>query len=229
MLNNTTTAPVPIHVCKKAQKIQIGEHECLLSGAEIVLLTLLVDAQGEALSKDHLLSKGWEGRVVSQSSLPVAIKHIRDAFKKAGHSSVLHTAKNGGGYFIPRGGFSVHFDNAHPIKPDNLSINSAAEQCKMERLSVVQFSLFRKHMVKIIVGISLITLLTVVTNDSLQIYRSGNIISDTPIECLSPDIKKQYLGEHGRKYLFIGNGQGLVCEPDGECNYLESIGGTQCQ
>ncbi|WP_438802644.1 winged helix-turn-helix domain-containing protein [Escherichia marmotae] len=57
--------------------------------------------QGTSISRDELTQHCWPGRVVSATSLPVAIKHIRDVLKKIKNEEIIKTHKGEGYSFLP--------------------------------------------------------------------------------------------------------------------------------
>ena len=80
----------------------------LLSKNECLLIRYFYERQGITISRDELIQQCWPGRVVSPTSLPVAIKHIRDILKKAGHNEVIKTHK-GEGYSLLPGILEIDF------------------------------------------------------------------------------------------------------------------------
>ncbi len=74
----------------------IGDSRYALSKNEVLLLECLYLRAGDVISHDELLTTCWPDRVVSPTSLPVAIKHIRDVFRKITRSEVIKTYKNEG-------------------------------------------------------------------------------------------------------------------------------------
>lgn len=72
-----------IHIAPYAIDLISGEitqdDECLirLGGAETRLLTALVEANGDPVSRQALLEHGWPGKVVGPNSLNVAIANLR--------------------------------------------------------------------------------------------------------------------------------------------------------
>ncbi|EFA4846643.1 winged helix-turn-helix domain-containing protein [Escherichia coli] len=99
------------------QKLIIDESKCiifinndpnLLSKNECLLIKYLYEKQGTVISRDELLHHCWPGRVVSPTSLPVAIKHIRDVFRKIEREEAIKTYKGEGYSFIP-GSIKIEF------------------------------------------------------------------------------------------------------------------------
>ncbi|HBI2791482.1 TPA: winged helix-turn-helix domain-containing protein [Escherichia coli] len=80
----------------------------LLSKNECLLIRYFYERQGITISRDELIQQCWPGRVVSPTSLPVAIKHIRDILKKAGYNEVIKTHK-GEGYSLLPGILEIDF------------------------------------------------------------------------------------------------------------------------
>ncbi|EBQ8602460.1 hypothetical protein I6P91_004615 [Salmonella enterica] len=71
-----------IKINKKNNKVCMGDNLYYLSKNEIALLEVLYSNPDVIFSSEELREKCWPGRVVSYNSVPVAIKHIRDVFKK---------------------------------------------------------------------------------------------------------------------------------------------------
>lgn len=72
-----------------------------LSKNECLLIKYLYERQGSAISKCELTEHCWPRRMVSATSLPVAIKHIRDVLKKITNEEVIKTHKGEGYSFLP--------------------------------------------------------------------------------------------------------------------------------
>ncbi|MGF1679689.1 winged helix-turn-helix domain-containing protein [Photobacterium minamisatsumaniensis] len=66
------------------QTIRLSKSECLI-------VRLLADQPNTAVSRDILLEQCWSGKVVTHSSLTVAIKHIRTAFADIGENNIIIT------------------------------------------------------------------------------------------------------------------------------------------
>ncbi|EFG0071759.1 winged helix-turn-helix domain-containing protein [Salmonella enterica] len=64
------------------------------------MIEYLYKNKGTIISHDELVCHCWPGRMVSASSLPVAIKHIRDIFKKLSSKEVIKTYKGEGYAFL---------------------------------------------------------------------------------------------------------------------------------
>lgn len=70
-----------------------------LSYAEIAILVALINAKGEVVSRDELISLGWPGKIVGPNSLNMAILALRRHLDAFGMSENIIT--------IPRVGFSL--------------------------------------------------------------------------------------------------------------------------
>lgn len=84
-----------------------------LSKNECFLIKYLYERQGASISKDELTQHCWPGRVVSATSLPVAIKHIRDVLKKIKNEEIIKTHKGEGYSFLP-GIIEIKIIDSHP-------------------------------------------------------------------------------------------------------------------
>lgn len=84
-----------------------------LSKNECFLIKYLYERQGTTISRDELAQHCWPGRVVSATSLPVAVKHIRDVLKKIKNEEIIKTHKGEGYSFIP-GIIEMQIIDSHP-------------------------------------------------------------------------------------------------------------------
>ncbi|EFB7641921.1 TPA: transcriptional regulator [Escherichia coli] len=112
------------------QKLIIDEIKCiifvndepnLLSKNECLLIKYLYEKQGTVISRDELLHHCWPGRVVSPTSLPVAIKHIRDVFRKINREEAIKTHKGEGYSFIPD---IINIEFAHREESEHKAIKT---------------------------------------------------------------------------------------------------------
>lgn len=85
---------------KKKNLIFFNKTSFQLSKNEVLLIEYLYKNKGTIISHDELVCHCWPGRMVSASSLPVAIKHIRDIFKKLSSKEVIKTYKGEGYAFL---------------------------------------------------------------------------------------------------------------------------------
>jgi DNA-binding winged helix-turn-helix (wHTH) protein len=70
-----------------------------LSKSEVLIVALLASNHGVTICREHLLKCCWPGKVVTHSSLTVAIKNIRNAFSLIGESNIIVTE--------PKKGYSI--------------------------------------------------------------------------------------------------------------------------
>lgn len=62
-----------------ANSISLGDKLIELEHRLVLLLIYFIHHKGEVLSKDQLLKTIWQGKVVNDDSLSVAVSHIRKA------------------------------------------------------------------------------------------------------------------------------------------------------
>lgn len=67
------------NLCTRANVLARGETCVELEHRLVLLLVFLIEHQGEVLSKDRILKTIWQGKVVNDDSLAVAISHLRKA------------------------------------------------------------------------------------------------------------------------------------------------------
>ena len=85
-------------ICFEKQLITINESCYALSLNELLIIYVLAN-ENNIFTHSEILEKCWPGKIVSQGSLPVAIKHIRDIFKNHTQEDIVITHK-GKGYSI---------------------------------------------------------------------------------------------------------------------------------
>lgn len=96
-------------VNKDTSIVYIDGERYVFSENEIMLLELLYSNPEVIFSADEISKKCWPGRIVSGSSVPVAIKHIRDVFNvNNGRGGIVLTNK-GEGYKFCESGFIINF------------------------------------------------------------------------------------------------------------------------
>ncbi|WP_192888813.1 winged helix-turn-helix domain-containing protein [Vibrio bathopelagicus] len=75
--------------------------KCSLARRELLIINMLVEANGELVTREKLLKSCWEGKVVTDSSLNVAIRNIRLALIDCGSSITIFTSPRRGYSMIP--------------------------------------------------------------------------------------------------------------------------------
>lgn len=105
----------------------IKDEPSLLSKNELLLIKYLYSNQGTIISRDDLLYHCWPGKVVSPASLPVAIKRIRDIFRKIEKEDAIKTHKGEGYSFIP-GVINIKF-----INKEKKEYKDAKSPCSIQR------------------------------------------------------------------------------------------------
>ncbi len=66
-------------LCVHTNSLQRGDTKVELENRLVMLLLLFIDHQGEVLDKERIIKTIWQGKVVNDDSLAVAISHLRKA------------------------------------------------------------------------------------------------------------------------------------------------------
>ncbi|MDV5168830.1 transcriptional regulator [Photobacterium rosenbergii] len=82
-----------------------------LSRSESLIICMLAEQPNVAVSRDALLEDCWTGKVVTNSSLTVAIKHIRSAFSELGVDDVIVTE--------PKKGYLIRLSSVEELNLEN--------------------------------------------------------------------------------------------------------------
>ncbi|MEZ9289763.1 transcriptional regulator [Vibrio lentus] len=105
-----------------------------LSPSECLILKHLMDNCSQTIGREFLLEHCWPGRVVTSSSLNVAIKNVRTALKAVGSECKVVTVQKEGYCFISpdKGEAQVTelINNPSEVAPERLEINSAPKVVK---------------------------------------------------------------------------------------------------
>lgn len=99
-----------------------------LSPSECLLLKHLMDNCSQTLGREFLLTHCWPGRIVTNSSLNVAIKNVRSALKEVGSDCKVITVQKEGYCFVAPES-SVETDS-HTALERNIVSENLAEQGK---------------------------------------------------------------------------------------------------
>lgn len=102
-----------------------GKKIARLSASETSVLGLLVSNEGALLSKEQLLDEGWPNKVVSPSSVTVAIKNIRKALCASGTLTYIETVHRKG-YIYHGGGTQFSIKEKYTIGNDIHNITSSS-------------------------------------------------------------------------------------------------------
>jgi DNA-binding winged helix-turn-helix (wHTH) protein len=90
-----------------------------LSKSEVLIVALLASNHGITICREHLLKCCWPGKVVTHSSLTVAIKNIRNAFAIIGEDNIIVTE--------PKKGYSIRLqENEAPLHAPEFHLRSIA-------------------------------------------------------------------------------------------------------
>ncbi|MBT8071005.1 MAG: PD40 domain-containing protein [Gammaproteobacteria bacterium] len=141
---------------QRTLKDQEGDVIRLPARAFYILLEL-VRAAGRPVSKDHLLTSAWKGRIVEENSLSRAISTLRQALGDDAVSPRFIATIQGEGYQ-----FVAQFDvdqadepESSASKPDPAHLTAAAGKQHVQRLSRVYFALL---VIVVIVAVAFIGL-----------------------------------------------------------------------
>ncbi len=84
---------------RRLLKAANSDEKVVLSNSELHICWLLWRAYGDVISRAELLTQCWSGKVVTESSLNVAIKNVRQALVSLGVDIEIHT--------VPRVGYQM--------------------------------------------------------------------------------------------------------------------------
>lgn len=107
---------VVVSVNKSINSIIINGSEYQLSKSEITLLELLYNNPNSVFSAFEIARICWLGRVVSNSSIPVAVKHIRDVFRNNAGRDIILTKKGEGYQFYGSDIKIIFLDIPSPVQ-----------------------------------------------------------------------------------------------------------------
>lgn len=152
-----------------------------LSPSECLILKYLMDNCSQTIGREFLLTHCWPGRVVTSSSLNVAIKNVRTALKEVGSDCKVVTVQKEGYCFVAleqdKAQVTELINNPSERVPERLEINSAPQVVKdptevsdviempfSKRQSLLNFvhSKDKLHFVQLVAGIAASALLVVV-------------------------------------------------------------------
>ncbi|MCD9493054.1 transcriptional regulator [Photobacterium phosphoreum] len=93
------------------------------SRSETLIFTLLAESANKTIYREVLLADCWQGKIVTNNSLTVAIKNLRTAFSKIGEHKIITTEPKLG-YCIRQ--LALIDDGSHPPKCNEINneINS---------------------------------------------------------------------------------------------------------
>lgn len=85
-------------LCVHTNSLQRGETKVELENRLVMLLLFFIDHQGEVLDKERIIKTIWQGKVVNDDSLAVAISHLRKALGDNSRAPVYIKTIPGVGY-----------------------------------------------------------------------------------------------------------------------------------
>ncbi|WP_256382756.1 winged helix-turn-helix domain-containing protein [Photobacterium toruni] len=98
------------------------------SRSEILIFTLLAESANNTIYREVLLVECWQGKIVTNNSLTVAIKNLRTAFAQIGEHKIITTE--------PKLGYCIRQlvlidDGSHPPKNDILTKENKKAQIQI--------------------------------------------------------------------------------------------------
>ncbi|EAS64616.1 winged helix-turn-helix domain-containing protein [Photobacterium angustum] len=96
-----------------------------VSRSETHIFALLANTANNTVHRETLLKECWQGKVVTNNSLTVAIKNLRTSFSKIGEHNIITTE--------PKLGYSIREtslidDGSHPPLPEDISKHIEAHE-----------------------------------------------------------------------------------------------------
>lgn len=86
------------HLCVRTNLLSRGETRVELENRLVLLLVFFIENRGEVLGKERILKTIWQGKVVNDDSLAVAISHLRKALGDNSRSPTYIKTIPGVGY-----------------------------------------------------------------------------------------------------------------------------------
>lgn len=174
---------------------------CSLARKELLLIEMLLAANGELVGRESLLESCWEGKIVTGSSLNVAIRNIRLALTKCGSSMRIIT--------VPRQGYAI-------------VISDEKENTDFEVIPLSNIS--KKYNSKMVECCFIITALIIFcffTYSSIMPYRVDDIRGITVIS-FGTQIDERY--SRVLDYLKQVGGRRVYIMPDvANCGYVQML------
>ncbi len=109
-------------LCVRTNALARGEARVELENRLVLLLVFFIEHQGEVLGKERILKTIWQGKVVNDDSLAVAISHLRKALGDNSRSPDYIKTIPGVGYqLIARAGVAPSAE----LKPESVAKQAA--------------------------------------------------------------------------------------------------------
>ena len=111
-------------LCARTNVLARGEIRIDLENRLVLLLIFFIEHQSEVLTKDRILKTIWQGKVVNDDSLAVAISHLRKALGDNSRAPEYIKTLPGVGYqFIARAGV-VSPNDIETVSPLTTEVHS---------------------------------------------------------------------------------------------------------
>lgn len=130
-----------ISVNKTTGEVNVEGELHSLSKNEVLLLELLNSNPGVIYSAEDISIACWPGRVVSASSVPVAVKRVRDFLKKTQLKSRIITHKGAGYSFLLEDNIEIIFGEMDLDKSVNPVRNEVTTTSSYNSLAIIVISL----------------------------------------------------------------------------------------
>ena len=128
----------PFELDLSTVELRVGGKSCNLEPQVFALLALLVENRDRLVSKDEIIEKVWDGRVVSDAALSSRVKSARQALGDDGQAQrFIRTIHSRGFRFVAqvRASRAVGAGTAAQPKGDNVDLSVAAAVQQLERVS----------------------------------------------------------------------------------------------
>src|SRR6187431_371495 len=121
-------------LCVRTNSLQRGDTKVELENRLVMLLLLFIDHQGAVLDKERIIKTIWQGKVVNDDSLAVAISHLRKALGDNSRAPAYIKTIPGVGYQL--------IASAKPFSADKVEALHAISALPLEVKKSRQFELF---------------------------------------------------------------------------------------
>src|SRR6187431_2514557 len=125
-------------LCVRTNSLQRGDTKVELENRLVMLLLLFIDHQGEVLNKERIIKTIWQGKVVNDDSLAVAISHLRKALGDNSRAPVYIKTIPGVGYQLIASAKPYSADKAEALHT-LLSTPAEVKKSKQLELYIVLF------------------------------------------------------------------------------------------
>lgn len=129
-------------LCVHTNSLQRGDSKVELENRLVMLLLFFIDHQGEVLDKERIIKTIWQGKVVNEDSLAVAVSHLRKALGDNSRAPAYIKTIPGVGYQLI-------------AKASPFSVNTAEA---LQAISAVPVEVTKSRRYELLVGLFLVFL-----------------------------------------------------------------------